>query len=120
MNLLEIPRRLALVLALQIAACVYAVLSVGALIKARQIGDQEMLLPISDLSLWIKTHGWMLMALPLAWYWLHVRYWMKAGADWTFLTKVVVSGLAVFAAIVCLALLGSSGVFRVNIHHGHA
>ncbi len=38
MNFLEMPRRLALVLALQIVACVYVVLGIGALVKFRLTG----------------------------------------------------------------------------------
>lgn len=117
MIFLEIPRRLALVFALQIMTCVYVVLGVGAVIKARQLGDSDIYLPMSGFSLWIKAHGWLLMTLPIAWYWFHVRSWIKSGSDMAFLAKVLVSGLAVLALLFVLAVAASAGVLRTHVLH---
>jgi hypothetical protein len=113
MNFSEIPKRLALVLALQMAACIYLVLGVGALIKIRQLGDQSAYYyPISAFSLWFKAHGWLLMILPLGWYWFHVRQWKKSGADFQFLAGVVASGIAILALLCLAAFVASWGIFK--------
>jgi hypothetical protein len=55
------------------------------------------------------------MALPIAWYWFHVRRWMKAGADWSFLTSVVISGVVILLFITFVGILAFSGIFRTNL-----
>jgi hypothetical protein len=107
MNIADIPCRLGLVFGLQMAACVYNVLAVAAFIKTRQALGGTVLLSALDLSWWMKYHGWILFAVPLAWYWFHVRLWVQEGADASYLGLVVASGVAVLALLSLLGFLGT-------------
>ncbi len=117
MHFFEIPKRLALVFALQIVTCIYAVLGVGAMIKARKVGEgsDTPFLPIPGFSFWIRDYGWLLMVIPIAWYWIHVRSWIKSGSDMAYLAKAVISGLAILVFLFVLAVAASCGVLRTHI-----
>jgi hypothetical protein len=109
MNLAYLPRRLGIIFVLQIIACTYATLAVGAAVKMRNIVGAEHFRPISGLSILIKDFGWLLWLLPAWWFFYHVREWQKDGADWALLGKVVISGVAVFLLIAFCGLMGSAG-----------
>lgn len=113
MNIADIPRRLALVLGLQIAACVYCVLGVSAFVKINGM-NEEAYGPPSELSLWLKHSGWLLMGLPVAWFGIQVRKWMRDGADFAYLGRVVLSGVAVLALLLFLGFSGTAGTMRVR------
>ena len=108
----EIPRSLALVLGLQIVACVYDSLGVAASIKIRMINGEQNFLPLPELSFVLKHYGWLLFALPLAWYWFQVRRWALDGADGAFLRGVIVSGVVLIVFLASLGVLGSFGAIR--------
>jgi hypothetical protein len=116
MNVADIPRSLAIVLGLQITLCVYVVLGVSCFIKIHDAGGGYYL-PCSDLSLWLKYHGWLLLGLPLLWYWLHVRDWLKSGADVLFLGRVLLSGIVVLVLLFALGLAGTIGTMRTHLIH---
>lgn len=107
MNLAHLPRRLGIIFVLQIMACTYATLVVGAVVKARNIVGAEHFIPLSGLSTLIKDFGWLLWLLPAWWFFSHVRRWQSDGADWAFLGRVVISGVAVLGLIAFCGFLGS-------------
>jgi hypothetical protein len=111
-NIADIPRRLTLVFGLQVIVCVYDVLGVAAFIKMRESAAEGTFLPIADLSLFMKHFGWLLMSLPLAWYWFFVRKWVEEGADYSFLGKTVISGVAALLLLFSLGVIGSLGAMR--------
>jgi hypothetical protein len=112
-NIAVLPRRLALVFGLQIATCVYCVLGVSAFVKINSMSG-DIYYPASDWSLWMKHYGWLLMALPIAWFWFHVRCWMREGADFAYLAQVVLSGVALLAILFLLGLTGTAGTMRTR------
>ena len=107
----DIPRRLGLVFALQITTCVYCVLGVSTFVKINGM-NADAYYPASDLSLWMKHYGWLLMTLPIAWFWFHVRSWMREGADAAYLLLVVLSGVALLTMLFLLGLMGTLGTMR--------
>jgi len=112
LNIADIPRRLGLVFGLQMVACVYNVLAVSAFtvsafIKTRQALGGTLSLSFSDLSWWMKYHGWVLFALPLVWYWFHVWLWIRDGADDAYLGRVVATGMAVLVLLSLIGFLGT-------------
>ena len=109
MSLSEIPKRLAVILTLQVGACIYCIFAVGAMLKARKLAGSDVFLGAAPaLPLAIKNWGWLLLALPCAWFFVHVRGWLRNGADFGLLRNVVLSGLAVLGFIVWLAFVGSA------------
>jgi hypothetical protein len=118
MNLTYLPRRLGIILVLQIIACTYATLAVGTAVKLRNMTGAEFFRPMWGLSILIKDFWWVLWLLPVWWFFYHVRSWQRDGADWTLLGKVVLSGVAILVGIGGAAFLGTLGALMRPIMGG--